>query len=100
MKRKETALGGSVGESVVSERSINKYRSMKRCSNRSMVCSEDTKTSDSRVIEYKVWTPFFFRYAANLEEDEVESRGAKVLEDGEDPPQGGEEELTIVDGLA
>jgi hypothetical protein len=43
MKRKETTLGGCVGESVVPERSTEGDRSSKRHNIRSRVSSEDTR---------------------------------------------------------
>jgi hypothetical protein len=48
MKRKDIALGGCVGESVMPKRSTEGDRSMKICGVRSRVSSEDTK-SGSRV---------------------------------------------------
>jgi hypothetical protein len=57
MKRKETTPGGSAGESVVIERSIDEYRSSNKHSVRSRVSNEYTRNSGSRVREDK-FSPF------------------------------------------
>jgi hypothetical protein len=49
MNKKETTLGGCVGESVVLERSIEGDRTSKRCGVRNKVSSEDTDSSGSGV---------------------------------------------------
>jgi hypothetical protein len=72
MKRKETTLGGCVGDSVVPERSTKGDRSSKRHNIRSRVSSEDTRSSGSRVREDEVRSPWLLRDVVTSEEDEAQ----------------------------
>jgi hypothetical protein len=76
LKRKETTLGGSVGESILSGRSKERDRSSKRHNIRIRVSREDTKSSSSRVKEEKFRSPWLLRYGTTSMKDEAQSRDA------------------------
>jgi hypothetical protein len=100
MKRKDTALGGCVGENVVLESITKGDRLLKRNEVRSRVSNEDTRSCGSMVREDEVRSPWLLRDVAMSEENDVWSRGIDIGEYGEEPLWEGEESLAIVNGLA